>query len=120
MMTTDPFTEAARAEAEKRHQGDWDPFEQGPIDDWGFAEAERRAFVTGAVWARTHLFAQEPTDAEVEAAQAEVVLHAPDFTKPGVIRCHCGAPGFWSTPDAHEQHALWHALRAARRDEEIA
>ena len=101
-MTNDNFTDAARAEAEERYE---------------FA-SDMACFEEGAEWTRTRLAAQEPTDAEVEAAQAEVVLHAPDFTKPGVIRCHCGAPGFWGTPDAHEQHALWHALRAARRDEE--
>ena len=101
-MTTDNFTEAARAEAERR---------------FDFL-SDASCFEQGAEWARTHLAAQEPADAEIEAAQTELVLHAPDFTKPGVIRCHCGAPGFWGTPDAHEQHALWHALRAARRDEE--
>ena len=105
-MTTDNPTEAARAYAEQACYQD----ENRPIAEAGFRAGWKAA--------HTHLAAQEPTDAEVEAAQAEVVLHAPDFTKPGVIRCHCGAPGFWSTPDAHEQHALWHALRAARRDEE--
>ena len=110
----DNFTEAARAEGQARIAAMLEA--AGASDDiraWFPAGFEK-----GAEWARTHLAAQEPTDAEVEAAQAEVVLHAPDFTKPGVIRCHCGAPGFWSTPDAHEQHALWHVLRAARRDEE--
>ena len=109
-MTTDNFTEAARAEADRRMR------EADFVTSGDMTRAH--GFTLGAEWARTHLAAQEPTDAEVEAAQAEVVLHAPDFTKPGVIRCHCGAPGFWSTPDAHEQHALWHALRATRRDEE--
>ena len=114
-MTTDNFTEAAAAAAEEQWTRDLAPGQplRGP------RRMDRRiGFTMGAAWARTHLAAQEPTDAEVEAAQAEVVLHAPDFTKPGVIRCHCGTPGLWSTPDAHEQHALWHALRAARRDEE--
>ena len=105
-MTTDNPTEAARTYAEQACYQD----ENRPIAEAGFRAGWKAA--------RTRLAAQEPTDAEVEAAQAEVVLHAPDFTKPGVIRCHCGAPGFWGTPDAHEQHALWHALRAARRDEE--
>ena len=110
---TDNFTEAARAEGQARIAAMLEA--AGASDDiraWFPAGFEK-----GAEWARTHLAAQEPTDAEIEAAQAEVVLHAPDFTKPGVIRCHCGAPGFWGTPDAHEQHALWHVLRAARRDE---
>ena len=110
----DNFTEAARAEGQARIAAMLEA--AGASDDiraWFPAGFEK-----GAEWARTHLAAQEPTDAEIEAAQAEVVLHAPDFTKPGVIRCHCGAPGFWGTPDAHEQHALWHALRATRRGEE--
>ena len=110
----DNFTEAARAEGQARIAAMLEA--AGASDDiraWFPAGFEK-----GAELARTHLAAQEPTDAEIEAAQAEVVLHAPDFTKPGVIRCHCGAPGFWGTPDAHEQHALWHALRATRRGEE--
>ena len=58
-MNNDPFTAAARAEAERDH----------PDDDYeGSGGAERCAFMAGAVWARTHLAAQEPTDAETEAA----------------------------------------------------
>lgn len=114
-MTTDNFTEAARAEAERRYNRI--ARRNKTADEW-LDEGRASGFTSGAEWARTHLAAQEPTDAEIEAAQAEVVLHAPDFTKPGAIRCHCGAPGFWGTPDAHEQHALWHVLRAARRDGE--
>ena len=51
-MTTDDFTDAARAEG----------FAQWPMRD------QRSAFEHGARWARAHLAAQEPTDAEVEAA----------------------------------------------------
>ena len=89
-MTTDNFTEAAYAEAERQNPvpPTYDP--EGP-SQWERLLA-KQAFRNGAEWARTHLAAQEPTDAEVEAAQTEVALHAPDFTKPGVIRCHCGAP----------------------------
>lgn len=61
-MTTDPFTEAARAEAER-----WWPGIAGPtILALGAHMAE---------WARAHLAAQEPTDEEVEAA-AEAILEA--------------------------------------------
>ena len=63
-MTTDPFTTAALDSAANKYASDWDAFQQEPVDDWGFAEAERRAFVDGAVWARTLLATQEPTDAE--------------------------------------------------------
>lgn len=112
MSTTDPFADAARAEAERRHV---------PLDR-PTAITEQCAvqgFQDGAEWARTHLTAQEPTEDDAYAAQVETKRHQPDYVKPGVIRCHCGAPGFWSTSDAHTQHALWHALRAAaRRDEE--
>ena len=52
-MTTDPFTEAARAEAERR---------------FDFL-SDASCFEQGAEWARTHLAAQEPTTAEVEAFQ---------------------------------------------------
>src|SRR5699024_9800879 len=51
-MTTDPFTEAARAEAEVQCGNSFD----------------LEHFMAGAEWARDHLAAQEPTDAEVEAA----------------------------------------------------
>ena len=110
-MTNDPFAEAANAAARE--------YARAPRMNVGTAQDRiGQAHADGWEAARTHLAAQEPAGAEIEAAQTELVLHAPDFTKPGVIRCHCGAPGFWGTPDAHEQHALWHALRAARRDEE--
>lgn len=59
-MTTDPFTTAARAEAEKCADLAAAPedFEYGLIV---------RDFMAGAVWARAYLASQEPTDAEVEA-----------------------------------------------------
>ena len=53
-MTTDPFTEAARAEAERRHVP----------RDRPTAITEQCAvqgFQDGAEWARTHLAAQEPS-----------------------------------------------------------
>ena len=56
-MTNDNFTEAARAEGLRL----W------PGTDFGHLPA-RFAFLDGASWARTYLAAQEPTDAEVEAA----------------------------------------------------
>lgn len=58
-MTTDAFTTAARAAAER---------------DWGTTvRAQRPAFIAGAEWARDHLAEQEPTDAEVEAAQGVIL-----------------------------------------------
>lgn len=55
-MTTDPFTEAARAEAEERLT--WHDQQFGSLLD---------PMVHMAVWARDHLATQGPTDAEVEA-----------------------------------------------------
>lgn len=44
----------ARAEAEVRYRGDVDPDGQR-VDDWGFADCERDAFVAGAEWARKQI-----------------------------------------------------------------
>ena len=63
-MTTDDFTEAARAEAWHRHPDPVDVETGEPVDDWGFEESARRDFLAGAKWARAHLAAQEPTDAD--------------------------------------------------------
>lgn len=67
-MTTDAFTTAARAEAERRNP----PIDRYP-DDFTYPRAvlrehKRGEFEAAAEWARDHLAAQEPTDAEVEAA----------------------------------------------------
>ena len=61
-MTTDPFTEAAYAEAERQNPvpPTYDP--EGP-SQWERLLAQQ-AFRNGAEWARTHLAAQEPTDEE--------------------------------------------------------
>ena len=61
-MTTDPFTEAALAEADSRAYGN-------------SAGVFCNAFRAGAEWARTHLAAQEPTDAEVLAAMTAYEGH---------------------------------------------
>lgn len=107
-MTTDPFTEAARAEAEDYARTP--RMNVGTVRD-RIAEAHR----AGAEWARTHLAAQEPTDAEVEAAAIECVkflfLTAPE--RP------------WEDPEAVEQwepmaRIALRSARAARRDEETA
>lgn len=42
---------AATEEANARYKGDWDEYNQEPVDDWGVAESERRAFVAGALFA---------------------------------------------------------------------
>lgn len=101
-MTTDPFTEAAEAASweDDRHPDD--------TGAWN-----RMKFMRGAEWARPHLAAQEPTDAEVEAAAIECVkflfLTAPE--RP------------WEDPEVVEQwepmaRIALRSARAARRDEE--
>lgn len=66
-MTADAFTTAARAEAERRNP----PIDRYP-DDFTYPRAvlrehKRGEFEAAAGWARDHLAAKEPTDAEVEA-----------------------------------------------------
>lgn len=46
---------AASEEAAKRYTGDWDAYNEEFVDDWGYAEAERRAFVAGALFAAEKL-----------------------------------------------------------------
>lgn len=59
MTTTDPFTKAARAEAERRWSRD--QADGRPLP--GYARMSRRiGFEIGALWARTHLAAQEPDE----------------------------------------------------------
>ena len=83
-MTTDNFTEAARAEAERL----------SPLR--GYQEL----VVLGAEWARDHLAAQEPTDAECLAVQ----------------KCLYERTLTW-VPTMEARAAL-SAARNARRDEE--
>lgn len=58
-MTTDPFTEAARAEAGTLYAVDWDT----PAYYGGEDQREAEQFLAGAEWARDHLARQEVTDA---------------------------------------------------------
>lgn len=90
-MTTDNFTEAARAEAERL----------SPLR--GYQEL----VVLGAEWARTHLAAQEPTDTEVLAAlNAEQPWASEDSVDA------------WPEGAVLQMRAALSAARAARRDEE--
>lgn len=60
-MTTDNFTEAACAEAERRYNRI--ARRNKTADEW-LDEGRASGFTSGAEWARTHLAAQEPTDEE--------------------------------------------------------
>lgn len=114
-MITDPFTEAARAEAEYRH-----PAFESPSTGRKLWPVSRDSFIAGAEWARTYLAAQEPTDPEVGHAYAEWMNHSPVIDRDARrLHCVCGERGF--TPYGYEHHrlrAVLSAARAARRDEE--
>lgn len=99
MTTTDPFTEAAHAEA----------FQQWSMRD------QRSAFVTGARWALRYLAAQEPTDAEVEAACAGFYEQPSGLTS--WTRLVKAEPRLAEVYREGIRRAL-SAARAARRDEE--
>ena len=112
-MTTDPFTKAARAEAERR----WSPRESDRLPmDW-LDEGMGSGFVLGALWARTYLAEQEPTAAEVEAAR--LALHqalASDWM--GIVNVLGGDQREYDALLAELARAALSAVRAARRDEE--
>lgn len=66
-MTTDAFTAAARAEAGRVSPPP--PTDSAVIYPLAAVRSHRRgAFISGAEWARDHLAAQGPTEAEVLAA----------------------------------------------------
>ena len=103
-MTTDAdLADYARAEAETR----WPQRRTGHY-------VQQLAFVAGAEWAREHLAAQEPTDAEVEAAARTWAESGP-------------TAAVWEQMAEERReytrermHACLSAARAARRDEETA
>ena len=108
-MTNDNFTEAARAEAERRYNRI--VRRNKTADEW-LDEGRASGFTSGAEWARTHLAAQEPTDAEVLAAlNAHGVVMSPKMHP---------APSldYWGDKSAEAMRAALSAARAARRDEE--
>ncbi|MFI8778245.1 hypothetical protein ACIGH6_14330 [Brachybacterium paraconglomeratum] len=103
MNTTNPFTEAARAEAERR----WPRAQTDGRPLSAHARMNRRiGFEIGALWAA----AQEPTDAEVEAA-ATAGLDAVSPT----WRATMSRP---AEDDLEFTRAALIRARAARRDEE--
>src|SRR5699024_6238443 len=98
-MTTDPFTEAARAEAEVQCGNSFD----------------LEHFMAGAEWARDHLAAQEPTDAEVEAAARS--LWAEGWLNPDLHPGDARATGCGRRWCRREARAPLSAPRAPRRAE---
>lgn len=104
-MSTDEFTKAARKRAERRV-----PLDGGEPD---LIFRDRRELVEMAEWARDYLAAQEPTDAEVEAADRGRVEHN--------IRRRMTDAEWAATRSRVEHEAMRAALvaaRAARRDKE--
>ena len=97
-MTTDPFTEAASDKANARY---------------GTA-GNREVWMEAAEWARTHLAAQEPTGAEVEAAAERMFTTASNAAANDET---------WQKASEHTKD-WWRmialaALRPARRDEAV-
>lgn len=87
---TDAFTTAAEHEADRvTEDGD---------------NAANGGFMAGALWARDHLAAQEPTDAEVEAATRVIYVRSHHST---------GRQAPWERLDLEEQVAWLEDGRAA-------
>ena len=123
-MTTNNFTEAARAEAERVAR------ENAPLEYDSIREAFVDAYAAG-LRARTHLAAQEPTDAAQIIDEHRTTGR---WVGDGVrVECTCGHISPGSHPggpqtaednahrDADRKHAAHVAdmlARAARRDEE--
>ena len=105
MTNNDDFTRAAWAEVKRRTRppgisGQTVPSMEQDAERDGY----RRGFMDAAEWARAHLAAQEPTDAEAIAYLAAFVEDLPP-----------GAGDDW-TPDTIAR--VKRGLRATRRDEE--
>lgn len=123
-MTTDPFIEAARESAASKYQGDWDAFEQEPVDDWGYSEGERKAHVAGWEAARTHLAAQEPKNAGPHELDEDAPIRNLGYYR-SATRCLCGYEVIWGEHDgdagldeAWRVHLMRSNVSAARRGEE--
>lgn len=96
-MTNDNFTEAARAEADRRMR------EADFVTSGDMVRAH--GFTQGAEWARTHLAAQEPTEAEVDAGMASAAQSMP-------------AAWWGGTEWRRYVEEILSAASASRRDEE--
>ena len=111
-MTADNFTDAARAEAERRYNRI--VRRNKTADEW-LDEGRASGFTSGAEWARTHLAAQEPTEAECEAAAVAICSGAggcdPCFNWDDSVDGGC-------TYCTRHARAALSAARATRRDEE--
>lgn len=98
---TDAFTTAARAEAEEYA---WDRNAGTTHEDSLDRDAFASGYEYGAIWARDHLAAQEPTDAEVEAATRVIYVRSHHST---------GRQAPWERLDLEERVAWLEDGRAA-------
>lgn len=107
-MNTNDFTKAARAEAERRYPALNPDAEELTYPRSALREHKRSAHVAGWEAARTHLAAQEPTDAEVEAAAVALAVEGDDL-------------GEWDSLSTYAQATYLRdaraALSAARADQ---
>ncbi|MCT1430591.1 hypothetical protein M3G50_07465 [Brachybacterium muris] len=121
-MSTDDFTEAARAEAEGKFPP---PRESAVIYPLSAVRSHSRgAFLAGAEWARTYPAAQEPSDAEVEAAVLGELAHLQGYDLAGE-EDRAEVLAWWAGMDEEVRasrldtaRAALSAARAAQRDEE--
>ena len=62
----------ARAEAWRRFPEGWDPCNEEPVDDWGYSECQREAFVAGVEWAdaREALLSDEAIERAADILEA--------------------------------------------------
>ena len=104
-MTTDDFTEAARAEADER----WPRLPHDPSGHY-LNMGKRVGFELGASWARDHYAAQEPTDAECLAVLNVAIVPLGEPPKRNGL-------ADWNPAAVERVRAALSAARAARRDE---
>ena len=61
----------ARAKAWRRYPEEWDPYNEGAVDDWGYSKGQREAFCAGVEWAD-----ENPQPRTITLAQSEAILEA--------------------------------------------
>lgn len=64
----EPSTGDAEAEARRRHPDPTDVETGEPVDDWGYEETARQAFIAGAAWQ-----AQQPRETVTTAAELDAL-----------------------------------------------
>jgi len=76
----------ARAEAWRRFPEGWDPYNEEPVDDWGYSECQREAFYAGVEWADANPYSTpEALAAAYEDGQRDAVEKGLANPKPCTI-----------------------------------